>query len=134
MQCKEFPIKVFVEDTDFQGFVYHANYIKYFERARTQFLNDYNFSQSDAISNGLYVIKKLNILFSLPAKLEDELVISTRVEALSRARLEFSQVINFRDNYKKCCEGLIEVCFLDKINKKPIAFDSKLLKLINNHE
>jgi len=46
-QIKPFAVKVFVEDTDFQGFVYHANYLKFFERARSQFLNDLGFFQSE---------------------------------------------------------------------------------------
>ena len=51
MKCNDFSLKVFVEDTDFQGFVYHANYLKYFERARSQFLIDNHqlFNQFKAI-------------------------------------------------------------------------------------
>ena len=61
MRCNNFNIKVFVEDTDFQGYVYHANYLKYFERARSQFLNDYDISQVDEQTKGLFVIKDLFI-------------------------------------------------------------------------
>ena len=62
MRCNNFNIKVFVEDTDFQGYVYHANYLKYFERARSQFLNDYDISQVDEQTKGLFVIKDLFII------------------------------------------------------------------------
>ena len=62
MKCNDFSLKVFVEDTDFQGFVYHANYLKYFERARTQFLIDNQISQLNA--DGFFVLI-LPILFLL---------------------------------------------------------------------
>ena len=59
MKCNDFNLKVFVEDTDFQGFVYHANYLKYFERARTQFLIDNQISQLNA--DGFFVITSQGI-------------------------------------------------------------------------
>ena len=68
MRCNNFNIKVFVEDTDFQGYVYHANYLKYFERARSQFLNDYDISQVDEQTKGLFVIKDLFIKYSSASK------------------------------------------------------------------
>ena len=66
MKCNDFNLKVFVEDTDFQGFVYHANYLKYFERARTQFLIDNQISQLN--SEGFFVIKNINcLLYTSPS-------------------------------------------------------------------
>jgi len=63
---KDFHCKVYVEDTDFQGVVYHANYLKYFERARSQFLIDNNLSQIDAMSQGneSYVVKSINLSYT----------------------------------------------------------------------
>ena len=63
---KDFHCKVYVEDTDFQGVVYHANYLKYFERARSQFLIDNNLSQIDAMSHGneSYVVKSINLSYT----------------------------------------------------------------------
>ena len=51
-KCNDFLCRVFVEDTDFQGVVYYANYLKYLERARSQFLIENNLSQVDAKTNG----------------------------------------------------------------------------------
>ena len=73
-QIKPFAVKVFVEDTDFQGFVYHANYLKFFERARSQFLNDIGFFQSED-KEGFFVVRDISITFMQPAKLEDKLLI-----------------------------------------------------------
>ena len=66
---KDFNLVVYVEDTDFQGFVYHANYIKYFERARSDFLTFNNISQMELKELDLvFVIKSIEINYLLPAK------------------------------------------------------------------
>ena len=93
-KCNDFPLTVFCEDTDFQGIVYHANYLKYFERARTQFLIDQNIYKISLASSSLaFVIRDINLRYLTPAKLEDKLVVSSSVQCISRARLLFSQQI-----------------------------------------
>ena len=130
MKCNDFSLKVFVEDTDFQGFVYHANYLKYFERARTQFLIDNQISQLN--TDGFFVIKNINITYSFPARLEENLLIKTDVQLKTKARMIFNQTIENINTKKICCEATIEVCFLDKISNKPKAFNKGLLELITH--
>ena len=130
MKCNDFNLKVFVEDTDFQGFVYHANYLKYFERARTQFLIDNHISQLNA--DGFFVIKNINITYSFPARLEENLLVKTDVQLKTKARMIFNQTIENINSKKIYCEATIEVCFLDKISNKPKAFNKGLLELITH--
>ena len=130
MKCNDFSLKVFVEDTDFQGFVYHANYLKYLERARTQFLIDNQISQLNA--DGFFVIKNINITYSFPARLEENLLVKTDVQLKSKARMIFNQTVENINTKKICCEATIEVCFLDKISYKPKAFNKGLLELITH--
>ena len=130
MKCNDFSLKVFVEDTDFQGFVYHANYLKYLERARTQFLIDNQISQLNA--DGFFVIKNINITYSFPARLEENLLVKTNVLLKTKARMIFNQTIENNNTKKICCEATIEVCFLDKISNKPKAFNKGLLELITH--
>ena len=130
MNCNDFSLKVFVEDTDFQGFVYHANYLKYLERARTQFLMDNQISQLNA--DGFFVIKNINITYSFPARLEENLLVKTDVQLKSKARMIFNQTVENINTKKICCEATIEVCFLDKISNKPKAFNKGLLELITH--
>ena len=130
MNCNDFSLKVFVEDTDFQGFVYHANYLKYFERARTQFLIDNQISQLNA--DGFFVIKNINITYSFPAKLEENLLVKSDLQIKTKARMIFNQTIENINTKKICCEATIEVCFLDKISNKPKAFYKGLLELITH--
>ena len=130
MKCNDFNLKVFVEDTDFQGFVYHANYLKYLERARTQFLIDNQISQLNA--DGFFVIKNININYSFPARLEENWLVKTDVQLKTKARMIFNQTIENINTKKICCEATIEVCFLDKISNKPKAFNKGLLELITH--
>jgi len=133
-RSKDFYLRVYVEDTDFQGVVYHANYLKYFERARSQFLIENNLSQTDAIAkrNESYVIKKINLSYYHPAILEDELTVKTEIELVSKARTIFFQSILNSKNDTLICKGEVEVCFIDNSSGKPKAFPLGLLNLFKN--
>ena len=123
-----------MEDTDFQGVVYHANYLKYFERARSEFLIENNLSQTDAIAkrNESYVIKTINLSYYHPAILEDELTVKTEIELVSKARTIFFQSILNSKNDTLICKGEVEVCFIDNSSGKPKAFPLGLLNLFKN--
>ena len=129
-KCNDFICKIFVEDTDFQGVVYHANYLKYFERSRSQFLADHHLSQTDALLHmESYVVKKIDLEFCMPAKLEDTLVIKTNAVLVSKARIQFLQSAVNQKNDTLICKGLVEVCYFDSIKNKPKAFPDSLLAL-----
>ena len=123
-----------MEDTDFQGVVYHANYLKYFERARSQFLIDNSLSQIDAMSesNDSYVVKSINLSYHHPAVLEDDLTVCTEIELVSKARTIFFQSILNSKNDTLICKGEVEVCFIDNSSGKPKAFPLGLLNLFKN--
>jgi acyl-CoA thioester hydrolase len=125
---------VYVEDTDFQGVVYHANYLKYLERARSQFLIENNLSQTNAMSEGneSYIVKSINLLYYHPARLEDELTVSTEIELVSKARTIFFQSVLNSKNDTLICKGEVEVCFIDNDLGKPKAFPIGLLNLFKN--
>jgi|TARA_B110000967_G_C18586713_1_gene412363 acyl-CoA thioester hydrolase len=129
-KCKDFSLTVFCEDTDFQGIVYHANYLKYFERARTQFLIDQDISQILLEASKLaFVVRDINLRFISPAKLEDKLIVRSSVQFISKARLLFSQQIIQLNNDTIICRGGVEVCFVDLIKNKPRSFPERLLKI-----
>ena len=129
-KCKDFSLTVFCEDTDFQGIVYHANYLKYFERARTQFLIDQDISQILLEASKLaFVVRDINLRFISPAKLEDKLIVRSSVQFISKARLLFSQQIIQLNNDTIICRGEVEVCFVDLVKNKPRSFPERLLKI-----
>jgi acyl-CoA thioester hydrolase len=86
-------IRVYYEDTDAGGIVFYANYLKFFERARTEWLRQANIGQQElATTHGvMFVVKNTSIDYRAPAKLDDQLRITAKIEKLGRASLEFSQ-------------------------------------------
>ena len=131
--CKDLNVSVYVEDTDFQGIVYHANYLKYFERARSSCLKDLHISQSEEIEKGrVFIIKTINIKFMKSAKVEDNLIVSSDIEFISNARLFFHQQIKRNESDDIICRGKVEVCFYDQNKNKPVSFPEKLLKVFED--
>ncbi len=128
IKSEELQITIYVEDTDFQGFVYHANYVKFFERARSNFLSTIKVSQRELRSkNQAFVIKSINLNYLHAAELGDNLVVHTDVEKKSNARMIFHQKIRCIDNKKEYVNGKVEVCFIDLNTKKPKKFPDDLL-------
>ena len=134
LKSRDFHCRVYVEDTDFQGVVYHANYLKYLERARSQFLIENNLSQTDAMSQGneSYVVKSINLSYYHPAILEDELTVETEIELVSKARTIFFQSVLNTKNDTLICRGEVEVCFIKNNSGKPKAFPLGFLNLFKN--
>lgn len=91
----EFRLRVYYEDTDAGGVVYHANYLKFAERARTEALIGLGLSQTAlrAESGLLFVVRALSVDFLAPARLEEELVVRTIVEEMGGARIIMRQDI-----------------------------------------
>ena len=87
------PVRVYYEDTDAGGVVFYANYLKFFERARTEWLRALGVHQHDLLqSHGVvFVVKSSSIDYHAPARLDDELSITVAVEKLGRASVQFLQ-------------------------------------------
>ena len=92
-------IKVYYEDTDASGRVYYANYLKFLERARTDFLYNVGFNHKNLFDNYkiYFVVKSCNIEFIKPAFFEDILEIKTSILNLSKAKIQFNQIISRQD-------------------------------------
>lgn len=89
----EHGCRVYYEDTDVSGVVYHARYLAFFERARTEFLRSLGFDQQNMIENQkiAFTIAKLDMRFRAPARLDDELKISATVVKATAASVQFHQ-------------------------------------------
>ncbi|MEQ9662642.1 MAG: YbgC/FadM family acyl-CoA thioesterase [Parasphingopyxis sp.] len=90
-----FPLRVYFEDTDLSGIVYHANYLRYMERARSDMLRLAGIDQREAIEagEGAYAIVDLAIKYRSPARLEDDLLVISTVERVSPARVIIHQTV-----------------------------------------
>ncbi len=91
---KKFAVRVYYEDTDFSGNVYHANYLKYCERARSDYLRVMGVDQNAMFAAGdAFVVRRMNCEFLRPAKFEDFLEVETRLIEMSGARFELAQAV-----------------------------------------
>ncbi len=89
-----FTVRVYYEDTDFSGIVYHAAYLHFFERARTELLRASGVHHSELIREGVaFAVRSMAIEFDAAARIDDLLEVETRVETLSAARLQLDQRI-----------------------------------------
>lgn len=90
-----FPVRVYYEDTDVAGIVYYANYLKYAERARTEFLRLLGFDQSVLLDHhGIgFAVRRCEIDYRLPARLDDALDVHSRMRELGGASLRAEQVV-----------------------------------------
>ncbi len=94
-----FPVRVYWEDTDGQGVVFYANYIKFFERARTEWLRALGFGQEQLKrdTGGMFVVGETTARYLRPAKLDDLLQVTVRVLQQGRSSLTFEQQV-WRDD------------------------------------
>jgi len=94
MQENRLSVKVYLEDTDAFGIVYHANYLKYCERGRTDLLGQCGYSLAEMQKQGcLFVVFDMHLRFRHPARLHDELEVRSRVERGSDYRATFQQEV-----------------------------------------
>lgn len=89
--------RVYYEDTDFSGFVYHANYLRFLERGRTDLLRELGVAQS-ALKQGadglVFVVTRIVVDYLRPAKMDDVLTISTSIDAVTGATMTMAQAIH----------------------------------------
>ncbi|WP_298469889.1 YbgC/FadM family acyl-CoA thioesterase [uncultured Erythrobacter sp.] len=89
-----YAVRVYYEDTDLSGITYHANYLRWFERARSDLLRMLDIDQRAAIEagEGAYAVTEINIKYLIPAKLDDDIVIETTCYELAAASVRMEQV------------------------------------------
>ena len=123
----EWPIRVYYEDTDAGGIVFYANYLKFFERARTEWLRACGIDQQRlADSNGvLFVVRCTSVEYSSPARLDDVIRVVSRIERLGRASVDFHQEA-WRDGVL-LASGDIRVASVDRASIRPAAIPDAVL-------
>ena len=94
-----FPVRVYFESTDAGGVVYHAEYLKFMERARTEWLRHLGFDHQALARNHrmLFVVTSMSIDFARAARLDDTLAVSVRLESLGKVRCVFAQEVRRDD-------------------------------------
>ena len=119
----------YYEDTDLCGVVYHANYLRFMERARTEWLRALGFEQ-DALRDKLsiqFVVVEAKLAFRRPARFNDELTVTAAVREIGRASILFEQDIRSMGADTEVCTGEIRVACIDSRGFKPKALPPELL-------
>lgn len=134
MECQEsaetLQIRVYYEDTDAGGVVYYANYLKYFERARTEWLRRLGIDQSllAQTERRLFVVKNVEIQYRRPARLDDELSIHTEVTRLGHASIQFAQRALCAGEL--LCQASVTVCCVDATSFRPVDLGPTIKTLL----
>ena len=109
-------VRIYYEDTDAGGIVYHANYLKYCERGRTEFLRTLGVEQDTLLEDNIaFVVKSMTIDFIRPAKFNELLTVTSSITRIARASVEFSQSI-------ENCQGL--TVFTAKVQVVCVGIDT----------
>lgn len=109
-----FPVRVYYEDTDAGGVVFYANYLKYMERARTEWLRALGFEQQRlaADEDALFAVVKVTLNYRRPARLDDLLEVGARVTEMGRSSIVFEQFVRRAADDTVLAEGEVRVACL----------------------
>lgn len=130
---KEFslPIRIYYEDTDAGGIVYNANYVKFLERCRTEWLRSLGVEQDVLLDRGIaFVVRRIELDFIKPAKFNDMIEVSAEVEKLGRASLVFSQKILDASDGALLASASVKIGCVDLGCMKPIAMPAEIKEII----
>ncbi|SHO58844.1 Acyl-CoA thioester hydrolase YbgC [Vibrio quintilis] len=126
ISASQFPVTIYYEDTDVGGVVYHANYLKFFERARTEMLRHEGISQQNLLEQKTgFVVRSLEIDFFKGAQLDDHLIVQTSVSERKRASLVFCQELVNPQN-EVLCRAIVKVACIDTQKMKPRGIPKQL--------
>jgi acyl-CoA thioester hydrolase len=130
---KEFiwPVRVYYEDTDHGGVVFYANYLKFMERARTEWLRSLGFEQDRLIDEErlIFAVRSVQLNYHRPARFNDSLEVSARVIKYGRASIDFEQQV--RRAEEVLCEGVVRLAALDATSFRPKATIQQLIDCLN---
>lgn len=122
----EWPLRVYIEDTDAGGIVYYVNYLKFMERARTEFLRSLGFDKTFIFGAELmFVVHAVQSDYLKPARLDDELITTAEVVSASASSIVMRQLIYRGDEL--LCRGEVKIVCVDKLSVKPKRIPKPML-------
>ena len=125
------PVRVYYEDTDAGGVVFYANYLKFFERARTELLRSYGFEQDVLMAEQglIFVVRSVKIDYLRPARFNEQLAVSAKVIEIKKTNLTFEQAVTRQEQI--LCTGEVRIACLDAESMKPKPIPSVILEQLN---
>ena len=124
------PVRIYYEDTDAGGVVYYANYLKFFERGRTEFLREFNIQQDTLLAQDIaFMVKKVDMDCIKSARFNQLLSVTTEVVSQRKASLTFRQKI-FDDNKELLCQADTLIACVNLQKMKPTAIPTEIIEVI----
>ncbi|MDP2819664.1 MAG: tol-pal system-associated acyl-CoA thioesterase [Polaromonas sp.] len=127
----QWPLRVYWEDTDAGGIVFYANYLKFFERSRTEWLRSLGIEQQALRerTGGMFVVTETNVHYHRPARLDDELIVTASLIEKGRASLIIGQSALLKSEHAQVllCEDTIRIGWVDAAVLKPARIPAHLL-------
>jgi len=129
-------VRVYYEDTDTGGVVYYANYLKFMERARTEWLRELGFTQAELMSRDdvLFAVRHVELEYLQPARLDDTLRIDVELVDAGRASMTLAQQITKLNEPGVLCMGKVKIACLKASTFKPIALPPAIRSLWRDKE
>lgn len=125
------PVRVYYEDTDAGGVVYYANYLKFMERARTEWLRQLGIEQDGFLANGIaFVVRHIDINYHLPARFNAALEVSCNIIELRRASLTVAQTVSSSDQNQQFVSGQVTLACVDLTRNKPVAIPKTIMEVL----
>ena len=114
------PIRIYFEDTDSGGVVYHSNYLKFMERARTEWLRALGIDQRHLKQDHqiMFVVHRIDIQFKLPARFNDELIVKSELKDIGSSKIESRQMIYRND--EMLIDANVDIACIDSEKFKPV--------------
>lgn len=129
----ELPVRVYIEDTDAGGIVFHAKYLHYMERARTEWIRSQGFSLRAGLEHNIsYVVQRMNVNFRAPAKLDDELLVTAEPVGSSRVRMTFRQQVLRASSRQLLCDAEVRVACIALDSGKPRRLPEDMQEILRN--
>ena len=127
----QWPVRVYYEDTDAGGVVFYANYLKFYERARTEMLRDMGFEQDQLIKQDavIFVVRSVQVDYLKPAKFNDLISVTAGLSLVKSASLNFEQTITRGDDLLSTAK--IRIACLDANSMRPKHIPEQLKRALN---
>jgi acyl-CoA thioester hydrolase len=124
----QWKVRVYWEDTDAGGIVFYANYLKFFERARTEWLRSLGIGQQQLkeATGGMFVVAETSVKYMRPARLDDELIVTARLQECGRASMTIEQQVLLKNEL--LCQGTIRIGWVDAASMQPARIPQKIIE------
>lgn len=121
-------VRVYWEDTDAGGIVFYANYLKFFERARTEWLRSLGIEQQQLKERegGMFVVAQTSVRYLRPARLDDELIVTARLHESGRASMTIHQQVHL--NNTLLCKGAIRIGWVNAASLQPARIPINIIE------